>query len=108
MRARSENAEAEQALARLFELLSLEEGAGTVAEEARTRSTKHDDVSDRHGRRMRSSSSEPRQEEPKAEMCADLSNPFAHRGLLRPMVDSYVSGHHPSQRSTTSLSSKMR
>jgi len=55
--ARSKSADAELALARLFELQPLEERAGTVAGEAQTRSINHDDVSIGHGRCMRSAGS---------------------------------------------------
>jgi len=55
--ARSKEAGAEEELAWIFELPSLDKGAGTVAEKAQTRRTRHDDVSTRRRRRMRSSSS---------------------------------------------------
>ena len=57
VRARSEETEAEEEFAWVFELPSLDKGAGTVAEKAQTRRTRHDDVSTRRRRRMRSSSS---------------------------------------------------
>jgi len=52
-RARSEEARGREALACLRELPSLEEHAGTVAEQAQTRRTKHEDVSARHRHCMR-------------------------------------------------------
>ncbi len=107
-RAQSEKAAAEEVLARVFELLSLEEHAETVADEARTRSTKHDDVRVSHGRSMRSSSSKPRPEEPQAEMGADLLDPFARHGPLRLMVDLCMGGHQLLRRSTSSLPSQGR
>jgi hypothetical protein len=82
-RARSREVEARKVLARIFELLPLEQRAGTVAEEAQTRSTKHDDVSTRGGRSMQGSTAQPRAERPRAAAGADLLDRFAHDDLLR-------------------------
>ena len=68
VRAQSEETEEEEEFARVFELPSLDKGAGTVAEKAQIRRTRHDDVSARCRRRMRSSSSKPRREQLEAEM----------------------------------------
>ena len=69
-------------LARVFELLSLEKHAGTVAGEARTRSTKHNDVSTHHQRSKRSSSGQRRAQEARAQMRADLLDRVALHDLL--------------------------
>ena len=92
VRARSEETEEEEEFARVFELPSLDKGAGTVAEKAQIRRTRHDDVSARRRRRMRSSSSKPRREQLEAEMLADLLDPFARHDLLHPTVDLCVGG----------------
>lgn len=106
--ARSKEAGAAEELRRIFELPSLGKGAGTVAERAQTRRTRHGDVSAGHGRSMRSSSSKPRGEQLEAEMLTDSQNLFARHGPLHPTVDLCVGKERLLWMSSTSLSSEVR
>ena len=92
----------------MSELPSLEEHVGTVAEEARTRSTKHDDVSARHRRCMRRSSARPRAQVTRAAARADLLDLFAVHGPLRLMVDLCTGRRQLVRGSSSSLASEVR
>jgi hypothetical protein len=81
-RARRKEAGAVEELVRIFELPSLEKHAGTVAEQAQTRSTTHDDVSAGGGRGMRRSSTQARAERLEAAVGTDLLDRFSHDDVL--------------------------
>lgn len=107
-RARCERTGAEETLARVCELPSLKEHAGTVAEEARTRSIKHGNVSARHWCCLRKSSAQLRVEATQAATRADLLDLFAVRDPLRLMVDLCTGGRQLVRWSSSSLASEMR